>query len=96
MALVGNCIPAKNDVFFDFSSAYARVLSVTSENVANAVSFVKVEIHADQAARRAEAVPVVGRVYNAPTVDLPAAASPIASAYEWLKQQPDFAGWIDA
>ena len=96
MALVGNCIPAKNDVFFDFSAAYARVLSVTSENVANAVSFIKVEIHADQAARQAQAVPVVGRIYNAPTVDLPPATSPIASAYEWLKLQPDFAGWIDA
>lgn len=96
MALVGNCIPSKNDVFFEFPAAYARVLSVTSENVANAVSFVKVEIHADAAARQAQAVPVVGRVYNAPTVDLPAAASPIASAYEWLKTQPDFAGWIDA
>jgi hypothetical protein len=96
MALVGNCIPVKNDVYFDFLAAYARVLSVTSENVAHAVSFIKVEIHADQAARQAQAVPVVGRVYNAPTVDLPAAASPIASAYEWLKTQPDFAGWIDS
>lgn len=96
MALVGNCIPSKNDVFFDFPAAYARVLSVTSENVANAVSFIKVEIHADQAARQAQAVPVVGRVYNAPTIDLPSAVSPIASAYEWLKTQPDFAGWIDA
>ena len=47
MALVGNCIPSKNDVFFEFPAAYARVLSVTSENVANAVSFIKVEIHAD-------------------------------------------------
>ena len=96
MALVGNCIPAKNDVFFDFPAAYARVISVTSENVANAVSFIKVEIHADQAARQAQAVVVVGRVYNAPTADLPSAVSPIASAYEWLKLQPDFAGWVDA
>jgi hypothetical protein len=96
MALIGNCIPAKNDVFFDFPAAYARVLSVTSENVANAVSFIKVEIHADASARQAQAVPVVGRVYNAPTSDLPAAVSPIASAYEWLKTQPDFAGWVDA
>jgi len=96
MALVGNCIPAKNDVFFDFSAAYARVLSMTSENVANAVSFIKVEIHADAAARQAQAVPVVGRIYNAPTSDLPAAATPIESAYLWLKAQPDFAGWVDA
>jgi hypothetical protein len=96
MALVGNCIPSKNDVFFDFSAAYARVLSVTSENVANAVSFIKVEIHADATARQAQAVPVVGRIYNAPTSDLPAASSPIVSAYEWLKTQPDFAGWVDA
>jgi len=96
MALVGNCIPAKNDVFFDFPAAYARVISVTSENVANAVSFIKVEIHADQAARQAQAVAVVGRVYNAPTADLPPASSPIASAYAWLKLQPDFAGWVDA
>jgi hypothetical protein len=96
MALVGNCIPSKNDVFFDFPAAYARVLSVTSENVANAITFIKVEIHADTSARQAQAVPVVGRVYNAPTVDLPVAASPIASAYEWLKTQPDFAGWVDA
>jgi len=96
MALIGNCIPAKNDVYFDFPAAYARVLSVTSENVANAVSFIKVEIHADASARQAQAVPVVGRVYNCPTVDLPAASSPIASGYEWLKTQPDFAGWVDA
>ena len=96
MALIGNCIPAKNDVFFDFPAAYARVLWVTCENVANAVSFIKVEIHADASARQAQAVPVVGRVYNAPTSDLPAAVSPIASAYEWLKTQPDFAGWVDA
>jgi hypothetical protein len=96
MALVGNCIPSKNDVFFEFPAAYARVLSVTSENVANAVSFIKVEIHADASARQAQAVPVVGRVYNAPTSDLPASVSPIASAYEWLKTQPDFAGWVDA
>ena len=41
-------------------------------------------------------MPVVGRVYNAPTADLPSAVSPIASAYEWLKTQPDFAGWVDA
>jgi hypothetical protein len=41
-------------------------------------------------------VPVVGRVYNAPTADLPPASSPIASAYAWLKTQPDFAGWVDA
>jgi hypothetical protein len=96
MALVGDCIPSKNDVFFEFPAAYARVLSVTSENVANAITFIKVEIHADASARQAQAVPVVGRIYNAPTVDLPAAASPIASAYEWLKLQPDFAGWVDA
>ena len=96
MALVGNCIPSKNDVFFEFPAAYARVLSVTSQNVANAVSFIQVEIHADASARQAQAVPVVGRVYNAPTSDLPAAVSPIASAYEWLKTQPDFAGWVDA
>lgn len=95
MALIGNCIPAKNDVHFDFPAAYARVISVTSENVANAISFIKVEIHADQAARQAQAVPVVGRIYNAPTADLPPAASPIASGYEWLKLQPDFAGWVD-
>ena len=55
MALVGNCIPSKNDVFFEFPAAYARVLSVTSENVANAVSFIKVEIHADQSARSSAA-----------------------------------------
>ena len=96
MALVGNCIPSKNDVFFEFPAAYARVLSVTSENVANAISFIKIEIHADASARQAQAVPVVGRVYNCPTVDLPPAASPIAAGYEWLKTQPDFAGWVDA
>jgi hypothetical protein len=96
MALIGNCIPAKNDVFFGFPAAYARVLSVTSENVANAVTFVKVEIHADQTARQAQAVPVVGRLYNAPTVDLPPDEDPIRRGYLWLKTQPDFAGWIDS
>jgi recombinational DNA repair protein RecT len=96
MALIGNCIPAKNDVFFDFPAAYARVLSVTSENVANAVTFIKVEIHADQTARQAQAVPVVGRLYNAPTVDLPPDEDPIRRGYLWLKTQPDFAGWIDS
>lgn len=96
MALVGNCIPSKNDVFFEFPAAYARVLSVTSENVANAVSFIKVEIHADAAARQAQAVSVVGRIYNAPTVDLPPSEDPIVRGYLWLKQQPDFAGWVDA
>jgi hypothetical protein len=96
MALIGNCIPAKNDVFFGFPAAYARVLSVTSENVANAVTFIKVEIHADQTARQAQAVPVVGRLYNAPTVDLPPDEDPIRRGYLWLKTQPDFAGWIDS
>ena len=92
MALVGNCIPSKNDVYFDFSAGYARVISVTSEKT---MSFIKVQINADQAARQIEAVPVVGRTYDCPTADLPPAASPIASAYEWLKTQPDFAGWVD-
>lgn len=93
MALVGNCIPSKNDVYFDFSAGYARVISVTSEKT---MSFIKVQINADQAARQIEAVPVVGRTYDCPTADLPPASSPIASAYEWLKTQPDFAGWVDA
>jgi len=93
MALVGDCIPSKNDVYFDFPAAYARVTSVTSEKV---MSFIKVEIHADTAARQISAVPVVGRIYDCPTADLPPASSPIASAYEWLKLQPDFAGWVDA
>ena len=92
MALVGNCIPSKNDVYFDFPAGYARVISVTSEKT---MSFIKVQINADQAARQIEAVPVVGRTYDCPTADLPPAASPIASAYEWLKTQPDFAGWVD-
>lgn len=96
MALIGNCIPTKNDVFFDFPAAYARVLSVTSENVANAITFIKVEIHADQSARQAQAVPVVGRIYNAPTVDLPPDEDPIRRGYLWLKIQPDFAGWVDS
>jgi hypothetical protein len=96
MALIGNCIPAKNDVFFDFPVAYARVLSVTSENVANAVSFIKVEIHADASARQAQAVPVVSRIYNAPTVDLPPDEDPIKRGYLWLKTQPDFVGWVDS
>lgn len=95
MALVGNCIPSKNDVFFEFPAAYARVLSVTSENVANAISFIKVEIHADHSARQVQAVAIVGRVYNAPTVDLSADEDPIRRGYLWLKQQPDFAGWTD-
>jgi len=93
MALVGNCIPSKNDVYFDFPAGYARVVSVTSEKT---MSFIKVQINADQAARQIEAVPVVGRTYDCPTSDLPPASSPIASAYEWLKVQPDFAGWVDA
>jgi hypothetical protein len=93
MALVGNCIPSKNDVYFDFPTGYARVISVTSEKT---MSFIKVQINADQAARQIEAVPVVGRTYDCPTADLPPASSPIASAYEWLKTQPDFAGWVDA
>ena len=93
MALVGNCIPSKNDVYFDFSAGYARVISVTSEKT---MSFIKVQINADQAARQIEAVPVVGRTYDCPTADLPPASNPIASAYEWLKLQPDFAGWVDA
>ena len=42
MALVGDCVPSKNDVYFDFPAAYARVTSVTSEKV---MSFIKVEIH---------------------------------------------------
>lgn len=93
MALVGNCIPSKNDVYFDFPTGYARVISVTSEKT---MSFIKVQINADQAARQIEAVPVVGRTYDCPTADLPPASNPIASAYEWLKTQPDFAGWVDA
>ena len=93
MALVGNCIPSKNDVYFDFPAGYARVISVTSEKT---MSFIKVSIFADAAARQIEAVPVVGRTYDCPTSDLPPASSPIASAYEWLKMQPDFAGWVDA
>ena len=93
MALVGDCIPSKNDVYFDFPVAYARVTSVISEKT---MSFIKVHINADQAARQIEAVPVVGRTYDCPTADLPPASSPIASAYEWLKLQPDFAGWVDA
>ena len=93
MALVGDCIPSKNDVYFDFPAAYARVTSVISEKT---MSFIKVHINADQAARQIEAVPVVGRTYDCPTADLPPASSPIASAYEWLKMQPDFAGWVDA
>ena len=93
MALVGNCIPSKNDVYFDFPAGYARVISVTSEKT---MSFITVSIFADAAARQIEAVPVVGRTYDCPTADLPPASSPIASAYEWLKTQPDFAGWIDA
>ena len=96
MALVGNCIPSKNDVFFEFPAAYARVLSVTSENVANAISVIQVEIHADQAARQAQAVSIVGRVYNCPTVDLPPDEDPIRRGYLWLKTQPDFAGWVDS
>lgn len=93
MSLVGDCIPSKNDVHFDFPAAYARVMSVTSEKV---MSFLKVEIHADANARQILAVPVVGRIYDCPTADLPPAESPIAAAYEWLKMQPDFAGWVDA
>ena len=69
------------------------VPKVTSEKT---MSFIKVHINADQAARQIEAVPVVGRTYDCPTADLPPASSPIASAYEWLKLQPDFAGWVDA
>ena len=92
MALIGDCIPSKNDVFFDFPAAYARVTSITSEKT---MSFIKVSINADTAARQLEAVPVVGRTYDCPTADLPAASSPIESAYLWLKSQPDFAGWVD-
>jgi len=93
MALVGDCIPSKNDIYFAFPAAYARVTSVTSEKV---MSFIRVHINADAAARQIEAVPVVGRTYDCPTADLPPASSPIEAAYLWLKTQPDFAGWVDA
>jgi hypothetical protein len=40
MALVGDCIPSKNDVYFDFPAAYARVTSVTSETSVTGVTSV--------------------------------------------------------
>ena len=97
MALVGNCSSDKNDVRFTFPNCYARITEVTQENAANGMTYVKCVLYADQAARQSEAVPVVGRIYNCPSVDFPAVTTTITAAgYEYLKVQPDFAGWVDA
>lgn len=96
MALVGNCASDKNDVRYTFPACYARISEVVQENAANGMTFIKVVLYADQAARQVEAVPVVGRVYTCPTVDFPTLTPMAAAGYEYLKTLPDFAGWVDA
>lgn len=95
MALIGNCASDKNDVRYTFPDCYARISDVTQENAASGMTFVKVILYADAAARQLVATPVVGRVYTCPTADFPKADTSIIAGYEYIKTLPDFAGWVD-
>lgn len=95
MALVGNLIPSKNTVYYEFPACYARVTSVNSENASGGLSFVNVEFYANHEARQVNAAVVSSKTYNTPTVDLPPSSDPIERGYLYIKTLPDFAGWID-
>jgi hypothetical protein len=96
MALVGNLPADQNEVHYTFPSCYMRIIDVTQENNVNGLTFIKANFYADAAARAVNAVPVVGKIYNCPTVDFPAVTPMAAAGYEYLKTLPEFAGWVDA
>ena len=90
MAITGN-LPAStpNSSAFDFPNCYARIVNVLSDK-ANWV--INVNFYADQAAREAEALPVLTQGF----VTAPLGGDPYPTGYEYLKTLPLFAGWVDA
>lgn len=75
------------------ADTYARVMTVKSNK-----HEVKVLVHhfVDAAASDADALPVFDRIYRIPLADFPAGANPMAAAYEWMKQQPEYSSATDA
>lgn len=94
MALQGNLDESRNVYRYTFQACYARAVEVRSDNT---TSYITVWYYADANARQQNAVLVKDEIVtlanaSMPVVDPP---SPIASAYEYLKTLPEFAGWID-
>ncbi len=94
MALQGSLDQSRNIYRYTFPACYARAVEVRSDV---ATSYITVWYYADAAARQENAVLVKDEVVTLPNADLPVMnpPNPIASAYEYLKTLPEFAGWID-
>ena len=72
-----------------FSAAYARIARVSGDKTrAN----VMVEIHANEAARQANAQPIETRMHSLP---MPADAPLYPATYGALKLLPEYAGAVD-
>jgi hypothetical protein len=95
MALQGNLTADRNVYVYQFPAAYARAVEVRSDVT---TSYITVWYYGDAAARAANAVTVLVETVVAANADLPVMnpPNPIASAYEYLKTLPEFAGWVDS
>jgi len=94
MALQGLLDQSRNVYRFTFPACYARAVEVRSDYL---TSYITVWYYGDAAARQENAVTVLVETVTLPTADLPVVSppNPIASAYEYLKTLPEFAGWVD-
>lgn len=89
MALQGHLSANDAAVYFDFPEAYARIAVATC--VTNNWD-VLVNVYADASARAQNAAPVLQAKFQ--TAPLTGDLWP--AIYGFLKQQPIFAGWVDA
>lgn len=89
MALTGNLSAVRSAVKYDFPNCYARISLVNADK---AEFRIIVDFYANKAAREANAQAVLAWQY----VSEPLQGDLLPACYAWLKQQPDFDGWVDA
>jgi hypothetical protein len=87
MALLLNM--ATSPLGIGFPTAYARVARVSGDKN---TSMVQVEIHANEAARLADARPIETRFHTFP---MPATSPLYPTLYNALKALPEYAGAVD-
>lgn len=91
MALITDL--AETNIGIPLDNTYARITLLRADKEG---LLLQVSHYATAEARTANAQPVLDRTVMAPTSELQPGATPLAIGYEWLKQQPDYAGATDA
>ena len=81
------------DFGIPLSDTYARVMTVKSDKYDCKIV---VKHFVNKAASDEGVIHIAENIYRVPLADFPTGSNPMAAAYEWVKQQPEYSGATDS